>query len=227
MSSGERVEILNNTNLPERPEKYHCAIPVRVTGIKAGPVLSASTAEALAFEPAVSCSSLGNQQTAVILLNFSTQNLNADWTMGNANSFFFGPANSVASYVAEVSHNKASVSGQVFGPYTITTNETCNPNPFDISTAALSVIGNSIDLTGFQRLFYIIPMRPSCPFRAAGVSSIGCSTIALPGAPTNRASVAQASVNEDFAFTSGLDVFTHEYGHSLGTAARHFPGLYR
>jgi len=218
ITGGDRVQVLNDPGFPAARD--FCPQPMRLAGLKVGSVVQASSAQALVTEPVSVCSPLGTQQTAVFLLNYPSIALNSDWTIPNANSIAFGASNSIASYVSEVSHGKATVSGQVYGPYTLDTNFTCFEDPLNIANAAVRAIGTSINLRIYQRLFFIVPPASDCSGGSRGVSSVGCWTLTLADGGSTQVSLSQASNSPGVTYNSSSSrfVITHEYGHGLGVS---------
>lgn len=211
----QKVRVLNDPGFPEAANKF-CPQPLRLRGLRAGDVMEAASVEEVLPEPATSCSPIGNQQTAVFLVNYPSRSLTSYWNSSTANSLVFGASNSIASYVAEVSHNKATLTGNVFGPYTVDTNFTCFEDPGNIADAVIRVIRNSINLRAYQRAVFIVPTASDCANGSRGISSVGCWTITLFDGGTTQLSVSQASASP--GQEPARLVFTHEYGHALGVS---------
>lgn len=215
--AGERLRVVNDPGVPLARD--FCPQPVRIAGLKIGPVLESTSAEVLSVEAATTCSPLGEQKVATFLLSYPSTPLNNDWTSENANSIVSGATGSIASYVNEVSHGKAFLSGQVFGPYVLDTNFECFESPDIIAAALIRRVGASVNFRAFQRLILIVPPAPDCGGGSRGVSTVGCWTISLaPGQGTTQLSILQVSNSFGVPYNSGSSrfVLTHEFGHSLG-----------
>jgi hypothetical protein len=139
---------------------------------------------------------LGVKQTLVILLSF--QDKSSSVAAATARTLMFGSGASVSNYFYEASYQRASLSGDVVGPYTIPVKSSgCDPD----AIAAAAKAAASGHLSGYSRLVYAFP---SAPCGWAGRATIGGS----PG---------EAWINNAF----NAKVITHEMGHNYGLYHSH------
>jgi hypothetical protein len=141
---------------------------------------------------------LGVKQTLVILLSFQDKPSSVPVAAATARTLMFGSGASVSNYFYEASYQRASLSGDVVGPYTIPVKSTgCDPD----AIAAAAKAAASGHLAGYSRLVYAFP---SAPCGWAGRATIGGS----PG---------EAWINNAF----NAKVITHEMGHNYGLYHSH------
>jgi M6 family metalloprotease-like protein len=190
------------------PPKESCGQAVTVSGVQMGGEIAASAIEVQAA--LASCTTTGAQKAAVILVNFASTPLPANITPAFVQNAFFGTSRSVDTYWREASYNLMSVTGQVFGPFTIA--DTPCTSTSAIRSAAIAAADASVDFRNFNRIFIIHPLAGSC---AIGVGTVGCST--LTSADGNFVA-ATAWMRADYLATTDrvISVGTHEGGHGLG-----------
>lgn len=155
-------------------------------------------------------SNLGPQRVVVILANFQNTaqpSLNAAQVQ---NTVF----TQVNNYYNENSFNKVSLTGSIFGWYTIPINQTCD----DIATtnAAVASADPFIDYTQFDRLIVVAPMGPGCAY--SGITTIGGGNIFMTadGTMTLSSIVIVASYGTD------ASAYAHELGHDFGVHHANF-----
>lgn len=141
---------------------------------------------------------LGEQRTAILLVNFPT-NAAQPWTVQEAYNVVFG---SVSDFFLENSYDQTWLSGDVFGWFTLPLDPTGCPT-MDIALAAKQAATSSgIDLSGYDRLVYAFP-------------NIGCSW-------SGEATVGGAPSHAWFDGTlDSAGVVSHEMGHNLGLMHSH------
>lgn len=139
----------------------------------------------------------GAKRVAVVLLNFSND-ISQPYTPSYADGVAFTNANSVAAYYAETSWGQLTLSGDVFGWYTVPdTNAACAISAW-ATAASAQVTAAGVNLGTYDNVVYAFPYAPSCPW--SGLAS-------MPG----RSSWLNGS--------SGMTLHTmaHELGHNFGT----------
>lgn len=145
---------------------------------------------------------MGNQKTAVLLINFKNTS-QPSLTKAQAQNVM---SDQINAYYQEVSYQKTSFSADIFGWYQIPINQTC-------STAttwapAIAAADPDVDFTQYSRLVIIAPFGPSCAFTGdSSIGKIGIST---------AEGFKQMSISTIVAQYLSLRVAGHELGHALG-----------
>lgn len=173
------------------------AATVRVHGARGGNVIAVSAGGIQAAGDATVAATTGAKTVAVILFDFS-DNTSQPYTPTAARGIAFDNANSVANYYAENSWGKLTLSGDVFGWYTIPdTSASCNYSAW-ASSANAAATAAGVNLGVYTYKVYAFP----------SVSSCGWSGLAfLPGT--------QSWLNGSGGMS--LRVMSHELGHNFGT----------
>jgi gametolysin peptidase M11/alpha-galactosidase-like protein len=143
-------------------------------------------------------STLGAQQTLVVLVNFQ-DNLAQPQTLDQVRSLVFG---SVSNFFLEASYQQTWLSGSVMGWYTIPVSSTTCDTPSVASYANSAAAAAGADLSQYTHFIYMFPTTNACTW--AGLAWVG-------GSPT------QAFINGVFS----LRVVGHELGHNLGLLHSH------
>jgi chitodextrinase len=176
------------------PEGFWNGAHVRVRGSLAGGTLAVAAGGTNAtVVAATTVAASATKKVAVLLLNFLT-NTTQPWTVSQAQGIMFGNTNSVANYFAEESFGQVSVTGDVFGYYTLDVDtSTCNYS--DIATKArAAATAAGVNLSLYTNVQYAFPNLPC-----------GWSGLAyMPGSET--------WVNNAL----GLYVSGHELSHNFG-----------
>jgi hypothetical protein len=140
------------------------------------------------------------KRIAVVLFNFSN-NTTQPYTPAIAEGVAFSNANSVAAYYAETSWGQMTLTGDVFGWYTIPDSSAATP-ACQYSTWASSANAQAaaagVNLSAYDHVVYAFPSAPGCGW--SGLAS-------LPGR--------NSWLNGTGAM--GLRVMSHELGHNFGT----------
>ncbi len=148
---------------------------------------------------------MGDQKTAVFLVNFQNDTRQII-SNEQVNNLMFNNSDSVDKYFREVSFNKASFSGNVYGWLTLPTNST-SCDYYDWALQADSIAQqNNIDLSNFKYRIYAFPTGV-CPY--GGIGEIGGL-----GAQFYRSWV---------FYPDYVGIYKHELGHNLGV--HHANGL--
>lgn len=141
---------------------------------------------------------VGVQKTAVILVNFQDK-VSSPQTPSAVQSLVFGQ---VSNFYLENSFQTTSVSGNVFGWYTIPVSSTSCDRDAIKSYARSAATAAGADLSSYSRFVYIFPNTSACSW--AGYGMIG-------GSPTD------AWINGYF----DRRIIAHELGHNLGLHHAH------
>ncbi len=145
----------------------------------------------------------GAQKTAVILIAFSSQPGISSTTASQAQAVVFGAGTSVSNFFHEVSYQQTSLTGSVFGPYTIPISGTGTAcDYYGIAMAAeQAATAAGVSLSSYTRRVYAFPSN--------GCGWWGLGTVG--GSPS------MAWING--SFQNG--VVAHEMGHNLGLYHSH------
>ncbi len=203
----------------DSPPVGGCAPSATVQGIRLGNRIAAISGEVT--EDANSpCSTMGDQKTVVLLINYKSTPLTSGYTPSYVKNIFFGPAPSVTDYWREVSYGSTSASGDVFGPFTLDADFACDQQPA-ILEAAIQAADATVDFTAYQRIFLILPVTVAGGCGYDGIAQLGCS---LQQSPSKGNFTASATWIE--SITIGPNIFgalggllqtaIHEGGHNFG-----------
>jgi hypothetical protein len=169
---------------------------LRVRGTLSGSRLSVEHLRHLHREPVrtFAAAGPGPRRVAVLLVNFSNDP-SQPYTPAQAASTVFSGPTSVSSYFQEESFGATSLSGDVFGWYTLpVSNSGC---AIDLWTQAANAAAAAagVDLGNYQHIVYAFPLASSCGW--AGLAE-------MPGS--------RVWINGSFV----LRVIGHELSHNLG-----------
>jgi len=137
---------------------------------------------------------LGAQSVLVVLVNFADDAVQP-YTIADAQSMFFGEVN---GYVLENSYGQTSITGNVYGWYTIPDSVTSCDITQIAADAQSAAAAAGVNLSNYTRYVYVFPWNAACGF--AGASNVG-------GNPS------QSWINGD---TLDVHVIDHELGHAFG-----------
>ncbi|MGH9868520.1 MAG: NEW3 domain-containing protein [Candidatus Polarisedimenticolia bacterium] len=199
------------------PDSLMCGMFLEVEGVLAGDRIAASSSEVQAGVMAQSCSVTGDQRTVVLLVNFPNHTLPPYLSVENVRNFFFGNdgGTSLNGYWQETSYGLASASGDVFGPYQLGQNFTCDGYNA-IRPAAIAAADADVDFRQYTRIFIVFP-QSTCTF--GGVADLGCSThTSGDGQFTASGAFLWGThiANQPDPRRYGVFVSAHEGGHNLG-----------
>lgn len=152
-----------------------------------------------ATAPAALAYTLGEQRTAVFLVNFQDRPGDMPWTPAAIHERFF---TQISAFFRENSYDQTWLSGDVLGWYTLPIDSTASCNQWGIADAADAIaVANDIDLGQYDRRVYLFPQN-TCTW--SGVATVG-------GTGT-RAWVNGVPYSQTPA---------HELGHNLGLLHSH------
>lgn len=194
----------------------HCVSGNTLTseGIKVNNVVAAgsTSVSGASTTAAASCSTIGPQNTAVILVTFPGVNLPAAVTPSLVNDIFFAnTGRSVNTFWQEGSYGLASATGQVFGPYALSQVYTCDQYSA-MRTAAIAAADPYVDFTKYTRVFVVFPDPGGCGW--AGLGSLGCGSLSSADG-TFQASSSWLLATYMGSIDNGVRLATHEGGHNL------------
>jgi hypothetical protein len=222
-SGDQRIELFfaGNAN-PVRD--VHRSVVIR--GIGTSRVVSVESLHADSIAPAnppgQNCTSLGVENTAVLVMNqpiggtaypnplFGTTSF---WTQ----DYFGSGSPSANNYWQEASFGLTSGTGSIYGPYAFSANEQCTVgNQYTTEALASDAIvaaqAQGIDFSNFSRISIIFPVS-SCSF--GGLGDIGCRS--ADSHINHPYSITWIPVVSYYPITQVLwGVITHELGHNLG-----------
>ena len=158
-----------------------------------GTLMLADGASVQVMQVAASANTFGERRVAVTLVNFQ-DNTSQPFSAATAQLVAFDQVN---RFVQESSYGQTSVTGDVFGWFTLPmSSATCDVGM--ISSLANQTLANAgINLSGYTHRIYAFPAISSCGWR--GLGSVG-------GSPS------MAFINGGFA----VRTVAHELGHNLG-----------
>lgn len=189
--ANERVELRFNQSHPALPQTEK----VRVRGGRNGNVVAVEgSAEASGN---VVAATTGAKTAAIILMNFA-DNPSQPYTPATAAGIAFNNAESVKNYYAEVSGGQLTLTGDVFGWFTIpNSSATCDYNAWGTAADAAAAAAG-VNLSAYTYKAYAFPSTASCGW--AGLAY-------LPGT--------RSWLNGNGGMS--LRVMSHEWGHNFGT----------
>jgi len=203
----------------DSPPVDGCAPSATVRGIRLGRRIAVGSGEVTA-DIASPCTTTGGQKTAVLLINYPSTPLTSGYTTSYVDNVFFGPAPSVTDYWREASYGTTSASGQVFGPFTLDADYTCDQQD-DILQAAIRAADSTVDFTAYQRIFLILPVTVAGGCAYDGMAQLGCSVMQSPGKGSFTASatwIESITILPNIYGALGglLQTAIHEGGHNFG-----------
>lgn len=194
------------------PGWLKCGDIVRVEGLRAGSHVASAGGSVTGTVAGAGCSTLGDQKTAVILIQFPGVSLPANATPAMVSDIFFqASGRSVDGYWRESSHNQASASGVVAGPYTLSSIYTCDQY-YAMRDAAIAAADPDVNFTQYTRVMIVFPNPGGCGW--AGLGMLGCNTLSSTDG-NFTASVSWLLATYMTSIDNGVKLSTHEGGHNL------------
>jgi M6 family metalloprotease-like protein len=191
------------------PPDLRCQPDVTVEGVRLRSEVATNAIQVAAA--ALSCSTVGVQNIAVILVNFTNASLPTNLTPAFATNAFFG-VNSLDTFWREASFNQTSAAGQVFGPFTLPSSVTSCSSTTAMRTAAIAAADAQVDFRNYTRVMIIHPNTGGC---SVGVGTIGCSTL---NSSDGSFQASTAWLRGDYFTTTSavVSIASHEGGHNMG-----------
>jgi M6 family metalloprotease-like protein len=171
---------------------------IRIQGINQGGrfLVAAGGSQQVSGPSAPTIAATGTKRVAIVLFNFSNDS-SEPYTPAFAAGVAFTNPNSVAAYYAETSHGQLSLSGDVFGWYTIPeSNANCATSAW-ASSANATAAAAGVDLSAYDNVVYAFPAT-TCGWSGQAQLPGRSSWLTGAGAMTLR-------------------VMAHELGHNFGT----------
>lgn len=198
----------------DEPPGLQSGVNLRVTGMRAGNRLAAEGGTVTGYELAASaCVPTGPQKAAVLLVTFPGVAAPSITPQSISDIFFGASGRSVDAFWRENSYNQTSVSGDVFGWYTLDALYTCAQTSL-LRAAAIAVADADVNFQNYNRLFIVFPNPGGCSF--AGAASLGCSSLSSAGDGSFTSSYAYLVSSYMSTRDQGVKLSTHEAGHNLG-----------
>lgn len=155
---------------------------------------------------------LGDQKTVVLLVNFLDNRGEPGEliTTQEASNRVFDDTNfnSINSWVKEVSYQKAFMSGDVFGWYSLQENQICNI--FDLAQVSMDAANADVDFLQYDRLIVVFPDTSICNYD--GFANIGPLSSVITPDGNNLLSI--IGINGPLNIDDGTGA--HELGHNFG-----------
>ena len=194
-----------------------CGSTVQLTGWRVGE--TAVVTSAVAVKPNAgalpgSCSPVGNQRVAVVLV-YGDGGAPPSVPASDVGDLVFGSRpDSLKQQLLRASYNRMTMSGQVSGWYKLPRKYTCDETSI-LHDDAIAAATKDIDFTQYNRvIFYLHPtVRTGGNCVWAGLGTVGCSFSPATN-PAQQHSRIWAWTN-----TTGMplrNVTAHEFGHNLG-----------
>lgn len=205
------------------PLQVQCGDRVRVEGARLGDMMAVSRALVTARGAADSgCSTTGAQRVAVILARFPGSSAPLPAASSVQRMMFDESAFSANTWYREMSYGKVSLSGSVFGPYTLDRAYTCAETS-QMRAAAIQAADRDINFQQFERYILVFPYIQGCSW--GGMGTLGCGDL-QSGEGTVRASWVWANYGGSLDALQNL--LLHEFGHNLRlghSRLLRFPGV--
>ena len=175
------------------------------------------TSPAASFAQASTCSTIGAQNVAVLLVTFPNANLPAGVTTQSLQDVFFNTSTgtSLDGYLREASYGQTWATGGVFGPFTLAGSYTSctDVGGAVLNDAVAAATAAGVNLNNYTRLVLIFPDVFNCGWQ--GFANVGsCTQVTSSG--TFNLSVAYISAAYTTPRFSGVQLASHEIGHNLG-----------
>ena len=152
----------------KRPEGFYNGAKVRVRGSMAGATLKVGSNKADAQVMTAAAAATGPKKLAILLLKFNATDPEP-YTVSQTQGVIFSNANSVANYFAEESYGLMTVTGDVFGYYTISVNTSACDYTDVGNKARAAATAAGVDLTQYTQIQYV---HNSLPCGWAGLAYV-------------------------------------------------------
>jgi hypothetical protein len=144
-----------------RPEGFFNGAKVRVHGTMSGRTLTVGSSKADASVQTVAGVSTGPKKLAVLLIKFASTDPEP-YTIAQAQDAIFGAANSVSNYFAEESYGLMTVTGDVFGYFTISINTSACDYTDIGNKARAAATAAGVNLGNYTQVQYVHNYLSAC-----------------------------------------------------------------
>ena len=186
---------------------------VQVTGQVSGNKLVAAQVTApLTTSETSTCTAIGQQNVAIILVSFPSEALLSSVTPQLMSSSFFGSGPTVDTFLQESSLGQTSITGTVLGPYVL--DGDYYDQPLGARDSALRAAAPYTDLTKYTG-FFIVGPQDEMGMDSGGMALIGCGQITSPQGSLFASSMwlgAESMVTQAAVVATAA----HEMGHGFG-----------
>ena len=186
---------------------------VEITGRASGKRLVVSQVNApLSEAGAGTCTAIGEQKAAIILVSFPSKALLSSVTPALIRDSFFGTGRSVDTFLRESSFGQTWATGDVLGPFVLDADYF--DQPLAARDAALRAAAPATDLSQYSRIFVVAP-QGQIGMDSGGMALLGCGPIPSPQGALYASSIwlgAESLVAHDEI----VDTASHELGHGFG-----------
>jgi M6 family metalloprotease-like protein len=203
---GREIEV----HWPGGPDSS-CANRIRIRGIRLGNHIAVEEAQDATAPPV--CTTTGQQNVAVLLVNYKTIPLPAWFTTPLVNAIFFEPGWSMDQFWRENSFGVTTASGSVFGPFNLNDDYSCYQND-ELRDAAIQAADSVVDLRNYTRIFIVAPNTDDCWW--SGMSTVGCVPVTSPSKGDFSASVTWIMTPAAGTREMMASLASHESGHGFG-----------
>jgi len=210
-TGGEHVEVY----FPDHPNALTSGQAANVRGIRLGKRIAATVTHVSpppAFAP--NCGPLGEQKTAVLLLEFPDVPFPYSIVTPSElhDMYFSSSLPSLDGYFREASYGKAFVTGDVFGPFMLDQNYDYATQQPDGLFAAIRAADPIVDFTVYNHIVLVWPAPGVSGW--GGVGEFTCELLTSPSKGDFIGTFVILGVGTRLAY--GISLAAHEAGHNLG-----------
>jgi len=156
-------------------------------------------------QPASRSLGAGPKNIAVILFNFQNDR-SKPWNASTVSNVIFNQSN---AYHSQNSFGQTTLSGNVFGYYTLPINKTCNT--FAVAQAAIAAADPAVNFLNYTNIVFAGP-----------ISGCGWTGFATIGPTVNSTGEGAVTVGNLWLATMTAAVVSHELGHNMGLRHANF-----
>ena len=199
-----------------------CGDQIQLDGYRLGNVMAVANATVIrAADPQPNCNPTGEHRVAVLMLKIPGLPDLVPTPDQVQQQFFDTVGQSTATFYQENSLGAASITGDVFGPFTMDRLYSCSETSA-LLTQAVNLADKTVDFSKYTHVHMLFSSLPGgCGW--AGVGSVGCSSILSP----SKGRLPMAYVWQAVSRAYLLRETTHEIGHNFGlghSRSVEFPG---